>query len=128
MAPPFTLSTRLQSLLNLYKCIQLRYFLSANNTYCPSFSNFSLILCIFLVMAVHSEHGPPFTLSTHLQSVVNLYKYIQLPYFLSGNNIYYHSISNCFFDAVYLSHIYCIFSSCPSLTLHTRLKSLLNLH
>ena len=87
MAPPFTLSTRLQSLLNLYKCIQLRYFLSANNTYCPSFSNFSLILCIFLVMAVHSEHGPPFTLSTHLQSVVNLYKYIQLPYFLSGNNI-----------------------------------------
>ena len=58
--PPLTLPTRLQSLLNLYERIQLRYFLSVNNTYCPSFSKLSLIQCIFLVIAVHSEHGPPF--------------------------------------------------------------------
>ena len=112
--PPLTLPTRLQSLVNLYECNQLPYFLSANNTYCLSISNrffdtvyFSRIYCTYRSLP------PPLTLPTRLQSLINLYKSIPLPYFLSANNTYYRSISNRFFDTVYLSRIYCTFRSWP---------------
>ena len=128
--PPLTLPTRLQSLVNLYECNQLPYFLSANNTYCLSISNrffdtvyFSRIYCTF------QSWPTPQNLPTRLQSLVNLYKSIPLPYFLSANDRYYRSISNRFFDTVYLSRIYCTFPSWPPpLTLPTRLQSLVNLY
>ena len=102
MVPPFTLSTRLQSLLNLYKYIQLPYFLSGNNIYCPSLTNRFFQQCIFLIFTVHSDHGPSFTLSTRLQSLVNLYKCFQLRYILSANITYRPSFSK-------LSLILCMF-------------------
>ena len=128
--PPLTLPMRLQSLVNLYECNQLPYFLSANNTYCLSISNrffdtvyFSRTYCTF------QSWPTPLTLPTRLQSLINLYKSIPLPYFLSANDTYYRSISNRFFDTVYLSRIYCTFPSWPPpLTLPTRLQSLVNLY
>ena len=48
---------------------------------------------------------PSLTLPTRLQSLINLYKSIPLPYFLSANNTYHRSISNRFFDTVSLSRI-----------------------
>ena len=62
---------------------------------------------------MHSRHGPSLSLSTRLQSLVNLYKCIWLSYILSANSTYYHSISNCFFYEVYLSRINCTFSTRP---------------
>ena len=129
---PTTLThlTRLQSLINLYKSIPLPYFLSANNTYCLSISNrffdtlyFSRIYCTFQAWPT------PLSFPTRLQSLINLYKSIPLPYFLSANNTYCLSISNRFFDTLYFSRIYCTFQSWPTtLTLLTRLQSLINLY
>ena len=128
--PPLTLPTRLQSLVNLYECNQLPYFLSANNTYYRSISNrFFDTVSLSRIYCTFRSWPPPLTLPMRLQSLVNLYECNQLPYFLSANNTYCLSISKRFFDTVYFSRIYCTFQSWPTpLTLLTRLQSLVNLY
>ena len=110
--------TRLQFLVHLFKCNQLSYFLSAYNIYCRSTSNrFFDTVYLSRIYCAYQSSPPPLTLPTRLQSLVNLYKCIQLPYFLSANNTYCRSIPNRFFDTVYLSLIYYTFRSAPPLTL-----------
>ena len=113
-SPPLTLPISLQSLVNLYECNQLPYFLSANDTYYRSISNrFFDTVYLSRIYCTFPSWPPPLTLPTRLQSLVNLYECNQLPYFLSANNTYCLSISNRFFDTVYFSRIYCTFQSWP---------------
>ena len=130
-APPsLTLPTRLQSLVNLYECNPLPYFLSANDTYHRSISNrFYDTVYLSRIYCTFRSWAPPLTLPMRLQTLVNLYECNQLPYFLSAIDTYYRSISNRFFDTVYLSRIYCTIPSWPPpLTLPIRLQSLVNLY
>ena len=50
----------------------VRYFLSANNIYCPSFTNRLFDTLYLSVFTMHSRHRPYLTLSTCLQSLDNL--------------------------------------------------------
>ena len=126
--PPLTLPTRLQSLVNLYECNQLPYFLSANNTYCLSISNrFFDTVSLSRIYCTFRSWPPPSNSSYTSTKSSQPLRVNQLPYFLSANNTYCLSISKRFFHTVYFSRIYCTFQSWPTpLTFPTRLQSLVN--